>query len=528
MLATTIIIFTGSIYSLIFYHLNNSIHHEIIHSQQALLDSSTIAFNTILKQIQDCLLEITIDKTLQNELYNTYYQDTQPENPSFTLPKLTSCPMISRLLVNPYHHSSPQISTQSSSAIFSIFRYNSRTYLRIYQPITGMRDWKYKLGTLIADIDFDTFIAQLKFNSSIKENAIILLDDAHNIIYPYTLSSQIDSNTILETVQQGQYTSSSINLLSKALPIPGWTLITCFNMDDITNSRLKIKNTLIILGIIVLFICLLITLIISYQNTAPVLKLIEHMNKNELMTPIPIPSHIPNDILVLYQNYNTMLNKTNDLVNDIYHLTKQEKEIELKMLQAQINPHFLYNVLDSINWMAFKHHAADISLMVTSLAQMLRNSLNAGKTVLSIEQELSIVYNYLSLQEYRYNNSFSILYDIDHSILNKKVIRLILQPLVENAIIHGIEPSNERCCIIIGAQKKENDIILTVKNNGVMPNPIKLERILSGQDVVTNSYGIKNINMRIHNTFGDPYGLSYQIDGYWCTAQILIPSCDSI
>ena len=141
----------------------------------------------------------------------------------------------------------------------------------------------------------------------------------------------------------------------------------------------------------------------------------------------------------LFSQYNIMLRQTKELIKKLYFSENKKKEAELKALQAQINPHFLYNTLDSINWIALRHKVPEVSHMVTSLSDFFRYSLNKGKNIIVIEDELRQVESYLSIQKVRFKERLDYEIVAEPEVCRHIAVKLILQPLVENALIHGIE-----------------------------------------------------------------------------------------
>ena len=203
----------------------------------------------------------------------------------------------------------------------------------------------------------------------------------------------------------------------------------------------------------------------------------------------------------------------------------REKEAELRTLQAQINPHFLYNTLDSINWMAVKYGADDIEEMVTDLSQMLRYSLNNGVNQLKVSEELTQIRCYLNIQQKRFSNSFSTSYEIDPEVLDYQVIKLLLQPLVENALQHGFDESGQTGKLMLRVKKKENNIEFSVLNNG---NKMDLEKVKQAlqlpEDAKPTSYGLRNVNDRLVKYYGAKSGLQFSIEGDYSCARFTIPA----
>ena len=219
----------------------------------------------------------------------------------------------------------------------------------------------------------------------------------------------------------------------------------------------------------------------------------------------------------LVNNYNYMIAKMSVLVDEQYKSGKAIKNAELKALQSQINPHFLYNTLDMINWMAYKNMNSEISSAVKKLAKFYKLSLNKGKDVITIEDEVKHVSLYTEIQNMRYSNRISLEIDINDFIRTCKIPKITLQPIVENSITHGIFAKGDvEGKILITGSIDNNAIYLRISDDGIGIKENDLSFILSEKKVKSNStsskgsgYGIKNINERLKLYYGDDYGLSF-------------------
>jgi len=193
---------------------------------------------------------------------------------------------------------------------------------------------------------------------------------------------------------------------------------------------------------------------------------------------------------------------------------KQKKELEFRMLQSQINPHFLYNTLNSIKWMATIQNASGIPEMTTSLARLLRNIAKGTSELITIKEELDLLKDYITIQQYRYGGSITVNYNImSEDLYECNIIKFTLQPIVENAIFHGIEPKLVEGIIDINIKKIDsNKIEIHVIDNGIGISEDKIEKLLSAKETTNkgsfNNIGISNVNERIKLTFGNEYGLN--------------------
>lgn len=195
------------------------------------------------------------------------------------------------------------------------------------------------------------------------------------------------------------------------------------------------------------------------------------------------------------------------------HIKEEETELrktELKALQTQINPHFLYNTLDSIQWMCEQGENERAVEMVSALAKLFRISISKGKEFITIEQELIHVKNYMIIQSFRFHNQFHYEFNVDEDVLKYYCNKITLQPLVENAIIHGIEGMCDEGEICITVSQDEEEVILIVEDNGVGMTQEKCEKILKHDTSDNFGIGIKNVNDRLKIYFGEQYGLKIE------------------
>ena len=243
--------------------------------------------------------------------------------------------------------------------------------------------------------------------------------------------------------------------------------------------------------------------------------------------------HNDNDELgELIDSYNYMIGKMSILIDEQYKLGKSVKNAELKALQSQINPHFLYNTLDMINWMSYKKMNSEISHAVKNLAKFYKLSLNKGKDLVPIKDELQHATLFVNIQNMRYNNRISLKFNVDESINDYLIPKITLQPIIENSINYGILGKGEGTgTISILGYSINSDVILTISDDGIGMTEDKLKELIDNK--LTSSkgsgYGLKNINKRIKLLYGDNYGLSFKsVYNYGTTVIIKIPPIKEI
>ena len=202
-----------------------------------------------------------------------------------------------------------------------------------------------------------------------------------------------------------------------------------------------------------------------------------------------------------------MIQYSNELAEESYKAHREERKAQLMALQAQINPHFLYNTLECINWMALRRNAPDISYTITTLAKYFRLTLNKGKTIVGIEDELELAKTYLTIQNLRFDNALEVNINRSAEITQYTIPKLTLQPIIENAVIHGIMKKQEkRGKIVVDASILEDEIQIIVEDDGVGMDQEKVNQLLEQQ--LTDHYGIYNVQERIQLYYGEHYGIS--------------------
>lgn len=216
----------------------------------------------------------------------------------------------------------------------------------------------------------------------------------------------------------------------------------------------------------------------------------------------------------LGRNFNKMVKEIKRLIDEVYRKQYLLKEAELKALKSQVNPHFLYNTLESINWMAKLDDMQGVSTMVTALGKFLRFSVSKQSDVTTVKEETTQLKNYLKIQEVRYKDKFLVEMDVQESMLEEKVPKLLLQPLVENAIIHGLEPKCGKGRLIVQGFLEDEVIHFKVMDDGIgfEDNGTKGEGI-----------GLSNVNERIKMQYGEEYGVTLERQGEFTVSSLMVP-----
>ena len=284
----------------------------------------------------------------------------------------------------------------------------------------------------------------------------------------------------------------------------------------------------------VLFFCILIGLIITVilynVINEPVTKLrkrLEKVSSGEFERDPEIEwNHELGDI---GRGINDLSENINHLLEERIRDEKDKKDLEYKMLQNQINPHFLYNTLNSIKWMAITQGSQGISDMTTALSRLLRNISKGASTIISIREEMSLVNDYFTIQQYRYGGSIKLQTEcLDESVYDSSIVKFTLQPIVENAIFHGIEPKQSQGNIKITLSRENKDVVICVEDDGVGMTSEVIEKVLSGSSADSSSLfreiGISNIQKRLQYEYGEQYGISIESEpGEFTRMKVKLP-----
>lgn len=295
----------------------------------------------------------------------------------------------------------------------------------------------------------------------------------------------------------------------------GWILFSRTPMSEINRDFMI--NLQVIIGAAVLTIVLAFFLYKRFAMTItkPIYDVMNAMHKMEYADfKEQIPVDREDEMGTLVKAFNSMTNQINILVNEVYKEKLHSKQAELESLQAQINPHFLYNTLECINWKALAHGEKEISQMILALSEMFRFNLSGRTKETTLSEEIKNIRNYLMLQKKRFQDRLDFFIDIPEEILNIRILKFTLQPLVENSILHGIGSIEGNGKVYIIAQEFDEEIRLYVVDNGTGIDEERMQRILNGEERGSQTRGhgrgVFNVNERIKLHFGQEYGLIYE------------------
>ncbi|OPJ61554.1 sensor histidine kinase [Clostridium oryzae] len=303
---------------------------------------------------------------------------------------------------------------------------------------------------------------------------------------------------------------------------PHWKIVYHIPFDKLYSDINKLRLDVILIVIWSIVILYAVSRIMAYDIIKPIMKLVHAMRDFEAKgVHRPVTMKRNDEIGYLGNSFNNMSEKIDYLLNMMYKEKLTRKEAELKALQAQINPHFLFNTLENINWMAQLNGVKEISSTVTALANLMEASIGKGDKLIRLEDELKYIDNYVEIIKNRFGDRLVVKKNIDERALNVYIPRLLIQPIIENAISHGIEPVRRNGVIAIKAKVQYNDVIIEISDNGIGMEEKELEEVIKSVETGQisdnkNSVGLSNVNKRIKLFFGEEYGISIksQYDKY--------------
>ena len=318
----------------------------------------------------------------------------------------------------------------------------------------------------------------------------------------------------------------------------GWTVITSIPYKELIKSSVYIRNTIFITTILTLLAAAILGVGLASSIIKPVRglqKTMKRVEEGDFSGQVKVLSK--DEIGDLTNGFNKMLIRLNELVNEVYlskiretEMMFRQKEMELNALQAQINPHFLFNSLETIRGMALEYGMEDISDISASLAKLLRYNINNNSKTVTLAEEILQTKVYLRIQKYRFDDKLEYEFFIPEWAKNQTIAKFSIQPIVENSFKHGIELSGGISKISITAlQESDDTYVIRIKDNGIGISQERLEEIrrnLKQKDVIDGGQGIGmvNVHRRIVHLFGEKYGISiHSSEGNGATLSIRLP-----
>lgn len=421
--------------------------------------------------------------------------------------------------------------TKNDSIYFSkphiqiAFVQNENTYkwvISMARAIEINKDGQSEQAILLMDIAYSS-IARLLDNISFGDNSYIYLIDAKgDFIYHPKLQliysglekeNNIKALLYSEGINEESFEGLNRNIFIKSVGYTGWKVVGVSVQKGLSLNKFKSKIFMVFIISCIIFVVSSINAYISYIVTDPIKELEKSVNdleKGNMDADIYIGGSY--EIRHLGKSIKSMATKIKELMQTIVKEHEEKRKSEFDTLQSQINPHFLYNTLDIIVWMIENEKKSEAVKVVTSLARFFRISLSKGKNIISVRDELEHVKNYLMIQQMRFKNKFNYEINADGSLLELASLKLMLQPLVENAIYHGMEFMDGDGLIKIDVKKEDNKLCFIISDNGLGMTKEQVSALLTENSITKSKkgsgIGVKNVNERIKLYFGVEYGLN--------------------
>lgn len=398
-----------------------------------------------------------------------------------------------------------------------------------------LRDSGEPCGIVIVEVK-QSYLNKLMNSDFGKKGAIILVDAEDDIILQGITA---DEEVVADAVEQTRQTAVGLRMETLELPdrllifnrlsSTGWVVTGIVFKDALRDDSRMIRMVFVITMLVAFLLNIIISRYLASYELKPINRIREYILRVEQGEfGLPLLPEREDEIGGLTSSIQEMSEKIGQLVETLKTEQERMRTAEFKALQAQINPHFLYNTLDSINWLARRGDAQKTTEMVTALTTFFRIGLSKGRDLITVSEELEHVRSYLVIQKIRYEDQFEYSFYVDPETENYFVPKLILQPLVENALYHGIKLCERKCMLMIQVLSQEDRIEIEVLDNGTGMDPETLESVRKAMEHQgendTNSYGVVNVNDRIRILAGRGYGLSFTSEkGVGTSARIVLP-----
>ena len=394
-----------------------------------------------------------------------------------------------------------------------------------------------KEGVFFIDLNYSAISGLCDQSTVGTKGYAFILDAKGNIVYhpqQQQLYNELQTENISlimdtdeDTVLTGTGNDGKLYSISRSEKT-GWTVVDCTNVKELLSKSRQAQSVYVLTAIILVIVALLFSRFMARSITLPIQKLRDSMKKVQegdfSVSDVVVDSK--NEIGSLTKSFDVMTHRIHELMEQNVHEQEEKRKSELKALQSQINPHFLYNTLDSIIWMAEGKKNEEVVLMTASLARLLRQSISNEDEVVPIANEVEYARGYLTIQKMRYKDKLEFQIDVDSSILYIPLIKLVLQPIIENAIYHGLKYKESKGLLIVKGFMKDGNAVLQVIDDGVGMDEETLAHIYDKHKVNyhSNGVGVYNVQKRLKLYYGEDYGITYTSElGKGTTATITIP-----
>ena len=395
--------------------------------------------------------------------------------------------------------------------------------ISVSTEITG--DSGDNLGVLLMDMEYSVIEDHLRSLDLGREGYVFLLNDKGEPVYHKDTSYFSDPDKqvqLLEIQSAGDGYDKESNLLTCQTQIEktGWTMVGVVSLDTLKMLERQLFEAVLLTGGLLFIAVLLIGILFTRRLSTPMADLERGMNEIEKLAEVRIRKNSFYEVELLAGNYNRMIHRIRVLMDEISDKEKTLRHAELNALVSQINPHFLYNTLDTIVWMAEFNDSTRVIALTKSLAAFFRLSLSGGRELITVGDELEHVRQYLYIQKERYGDKLNYTIHAPEEVLDYTVPKIILQPIAENSIYHGIKPLDRPGQITITVQEEGEKLIFTVSDNGAGCRP---DAAAADNPSRPGKVGLKNVDERLKLYYGPGYGVTiHSAPGAGCRVELTV------
>lgn len=381
------------------------------------------------------------------------------------------------------------------------------------------------LGVLLIDMKYQVIEDHLRNLDLGTDGYVFILNDRGQPVYHRDTSYFSDPDKekeLLGMEAAGNHYNKSRNLLTYQTQIEdaGWTMVGVVSLDTLKMLEHQLFESVLLTGFLLFLAVLLLGVMFTRRLSTPMSDLEEGMREIEKLALVSVRKNSFYEVELLAGNYNKMVHRIRKLMEEISDKEKTLRQTELQALISQINPHFLYNTLDTIIWMAEFNDSTKVIALTKSLASFFRLSLNGGRELVTVGDELDHVRQYLYIQKERYENKLNYRIDAPEELLDYTVPKIILQPLAENSIYHGIKPLDGPGFITITVHEEKEWLVFTVSDNGTGFYPDQTEE---GGLPRLGGVGLRNVDQRIKLYYGPDYGITiHSAPGEGCRVRLVV------
>ena len=412
------------------------------------------------------------------------------------------------LLSNPIGRNIQTDENYSTVDVFSLVK-------AVKDPSTGRN-----IGVILFDIKQDIIKESIKDITFGNKGFLFVCDKSGNIVYSpvnrvvYRVNPKwLTDESPDQRFREYKLLDEKYQIIFKDSTYTKWKVVGVFSLDEIMEPVTQLNLIIELICIMLAVLCLVFSVIIASSITRPLTvlrKLMKLAEEGDMEVHVNNPKK--DEIGQLGISFNKMIDEIKKLIDLVYAEQQSKREAELKTLQAQIKPHFLYNTLDTIGWLAREHNAEDIVGLVGALTNLFRISLSDGQEIITLKEEEEHIRCYLFIQKARYKEKLNYKINIPKEFNKYRVPKLILQPVVENAIYHGIKAKRGNGFLQISASKIGEKIEFCIKDDGAGMTKQRLktirEMLVLGNEEEKVGYGVFNVNERIKLSFGEEYGIT--------------------